>query len=309
MGKDAINVKTETIEVSRVRKKRGLNRFTFGDFMIILILSLFGVIILYPFYNTILISIVPQEDYIRSPFMLIPKRITWESYQFVLSSDLLMHSTFVSAIATLVGTVYNMVLTVLMAYAFTKPIPGRNFFRFLVVFTMYFGGGLIPYYLLIRDVGLMDSFWVLVLPSVISVSYMLIISNYFSSLPKELIESASMDGASEMTILIRIILPLSLPILATFTLYYAVERWNEWWHGMLFLKDIDKWPLQLTLRKIIQDANFVSNQAMTGETRPPTYGEGVKMASIVVTMFPIMALYPFLQRYFITGLTLGAVKG
>lgn len=309
MGKDAINVKTETIEVSRVRKKGGLNRFTFGDFMIILILSLFGVIILYPFYNTILISIVPQEDYVRSPFMLIPKRITWESYQFVLSSDLLMHSTFVSAIATLVGTAYNMILTVLMAYAFTKPIPGRNFFRFLVVFTMYFGGGLIPYYLLIRDVGLMDSFWVLVLPSVISVSYMLIISNYFSSLPKELIESASMDGASEMTILIRIILPLSLPILATFTLYYAVERWNEWWHGMLFLKDIDKWPLQLTLRKIIQDANFVSNQAMTGETRPPTYGEGVKMASIVVTMFPIMALYPFLQRYFITGLTLGAVKG
>ncbi|MDK2902659.1 MAG: putative aldouronate transport system permease protein [Clostridiales bacterium] len=309
MGKDAINVKTKTREVRHVRKKGGLNRFTFGDFMIILILSLFGVIILYPFYNTILISIVPQEDYIRSPFMLIPKRITWESYQFVLSSDLLMHSTFVSAIATLVGTVYNMVLTVLMAYAFTKPIPGRNFFRFLVVFTMYFGGGLIPYYLLIRDVGLMDSFWVLVLPSVISVSYMLIISNYFSSLPKELIESASMDGASEMTILIRIILPLSLPILATFTLYYAVERWNEWWHGMLFLKDIDKWPLQLTLRKIIQDANFVSNQAMTGETRPPTYGEGVKMASIVVTMFPIMALYPFLQRYFITGLTLGAVKG
>lgn len=291
------------------RKNGGLNRFTFGDFIIILLLTLFGIIILYPFYNTILISLVPQEDYIRSPFMLFPTRITWESYQFVLSSDLLMHSTFVSAMVTLAGTIYNMILTVLMAYAFTKPIPGRNFFRFLMVFTMYFGGGLVPYYLLIRDIGLMDNFWVLVLPSVISVSYMLIISNYFSSLPKELIESASMDGASEMTILIRIILPLSLPILATFTLYYAVERWNEWWHGMLFLKDIQKWPLQLTLRKIIQDANFVSNQAMTGETRPPTYGEGVKMASIVVTMFPIMALYPFLQRYFITGLTLGAVKG
>lgn len=309
MAKDIINKMEETTAAPHIRKSRGLNKFTFGDFIIILLLTLFGIIILYPFYNTILISLVPQEDYIRSPFMIFPTRITWESYQFVLSSDLLMHSTFVSAMVTLMGTIYNMILTVLMAYAFTKPIPGRNFFRFLMVFTMYFGGGLVPYYLLIRDIGLMDNFWVLVLPSVISVSYMLIISNYFSSLPKELIESASMDGASEMTILIRIILPLSLPILATFTIYYAVERWNEWWHGMLFLKDIQKWPLQLTLRKIIQDANFVSNQAMTGETRPPTYGEGVKMASIVVTMFPIMALYPFLQRYFITGLTVGAVKG
>jgi putative aldouronate transport system permease protein len=118
-----------------------------------------------------------------------------------------------------------------------------------------------------------------------------------------------MDGASEMTILFRIILPLSLPILATFTLYYAVERWNEWYGAMLFIKDVDKWPLQLTLRKVISDANFVSTQPVTGAVRPVAYGEGVKTACIVVTMFPLMALYPSIQRYFLTGLTLGAVKG
>jgi putative aldouronate transport system permease protein len=138
---------------------------------------------------------------------------------------------------------------------------------------------------------------------------MLIISSFFSSLPGELVESASIDGASEMTILFKIVLPLSMPILATFALYYAVERWNEWYNAMLFIKDIKKWTLQLTLRKIIQDANFITSQLITGDTRPPTYGEGIKMTSIVVTMFPVMALYPFLQRYFLTGLTLGAVKG
>lgn len=290
-------------------RKSRLVRFTWVDYLIVAVVSFVALIILYPFYNTMLVAIVPQTDYIRSPFMIWPKRITWESFQFVLSSSLLMRSMRTSALVTLVGTVYNMALTTLMAYAFTKPLPGRNFFRFMVVFTMYFGGGLVPYYLLIKDIHLMDNFWVLVLPSVISVTYMLIISSYFSSLPAELTESASIDGAGEMTILFRIILPLALPILATFTLYYAVERWNEWYHGMLFIKDIKKWPLQLTLRKIIQDANFVSSTQMTGNVRPPTYGEGVKMASIAVTMFPIMALYPFLQRYFLTGLTLGAVKG
>ncbi len=303
------NFEEKTVSLSPIKRKSHLNKLTYVDHLILILLTLLALIIIYPFYNTVLVSLVPQVDYTRSPFMLIPRRITLESYQFVLSSNLLMRSMWTSVLVMVVGTAYNMILTTLMAYAFTKPLPGRNFFRFLVVFTMYFGGGLIPYYLLIRDINLLDSFWVLVLPSVISITYMLIISNYFSGLPEELMESAMIDGASEIVVLIRIILPLSLPILATFTLYYAVERWNEWYHGMLFIKNVKKWPLQLTLRKIIQDANFVSNQAMTGETRPPTYAEGVKMACIVVTMFPLMALYPFLQRYFLTGLTLGAVKG
>ncbi len=306
---DTQRLDVRKLPAPRIAKANRIRRFTVVDFGILLVLTVLALIILYPFYNTILVSLVPQNDYIRSPFMLFPARITLESYEFVLSSSLLLRSMGTSAMMMVVGTAYNMLLTVLMAYAFTKPLPGRNFFRFLVVFTMYFGGGLVPYYLLIRDLGLIDSFWSMVLPTVISVTYMLIISGFFTSLPTELVESANIDGASEMTILFRIMLPLSLPILATFTLYYAVERWNEWYSALLFIQDVEKWPLQYTLRKIIQDANFVTNQAMTGEVRPPTYGEGVKMACIVVTMFPLMALYPFLQRYFLTGLTLGAVKG
>lgn len=301
--------KTAKIPAPKTQRRNRIQKINAFDVVLIIVLSLLGLLIIYPFYNTILVSIVPQAEYTRNPFMLWPTSITWESYEFVFDSPLLLRSMGNSVILALVGTVYNMVLTVLMAYAFTKPIPGRNFFRFLMVFTMYFSGGLVPFYLLIKALGLIDSFWVMVLPSGISVTYMLIISSNMSALPKELEESAQLDGATDVTILFKIILPLTLPILATFTLYYAVERWNEWYNAMLFLKDTDLWPLQLTLRNIISSANFVSTQAMTGDIRPPTYGEGIKMACIVVTVFPLMAVYPFLQRYFLTGLTLGAVKG
>mgnify|MGYP001806593778 FL=1 len=300
---------TNAPAVVKTPPRNRIVRFTGGDLLLMIILGIFAVVIIYPFYNTILVSIVPQTDYARSPLMLWPKRITWESYEFVFKSPILLRSMGTSALLMLVGTLYNMLLTVTLAYALIKPLPGRNAIRFLLVFTMFIGGGLIPYYLLIKGLGLMNSFWVMVLPSVISVTYLLIVSNYFSSLPAELMESASIDGAGEVTILWHIILPLSLPILATFTLYYGVERWNEWWSGMLFIKDVKRWPLQLALRKIISDASFVATTAQTANVRPPTYAEGVKMACIVVTVFPLMAVYPFLQRYFLTGLTLGAVKG
>ena len=297
------------IPAPKTPKSNRIQKFNALDGVILVLLTLLGLIIVYPFYNTILISIVPQADYTRNPFMLIPTNITWENYEFVFDSPLLLNSMWNSVKLAFVGTIYNMVLTVLMAYAFTKPIPGRNFFRFYMVFTMYFVGGLVPFYLLIKSLGLIDSFWVMVLPSGISITYMFIISANMSALPKELEESAQLDGASDMKILFSIILPLTLPILATFTLYYTVERWNEWYNAMLFLKNTASWPLQLTLRNIISSANFISTQAMTGDVRPPTYGEGIKMACIAVTVFPLMAVYPFLQRYFLTGLTLGAVKG
>jgi len=280
------------------------------DVILFIILTLFALVIVYPFYNTILVSIVPQADYTRQPFMLIPKRITWENYKFVFESPLLLRSMLNSVVLAVIGTIYNMVLTVLLAYAFTKrDLPGRNIFRFILVFTMYFGGGLVPTYLLYKALGLVGNFWVLVLPTGVSITYMLIISSNMSELPAEIEESAKMDGANDIQILFKIVLPLIKPILATFTIYYAVERWNEWYSAMLYLKDNKLWPLQMALRQIISSATSISTVALTGDTRPPIYGEGIKMACIVVTVFPLMALYPFLQRYFLTGLTLGAVKG
>ncbi|GHU73409.1 protein LplC [Spirochaetia bacterium] len=294
----------------RRRKNLGVrNPIELMDVIIFIFLTFFLLIIFYPFYNVILVSIVPQRDYIRSPFMLWPPAVEGNSYKFVFESPLLLRSMGTSAMLMLVGTAYNMFLTVLFAYAMTRPIPGRRFFRFLMVFTMYFGGGLVPQYLLMKALGLLNTFQVMFMPSVISVSYMLIISNTMGDIPVELTESAVLDGASEMRILFQIILPLSLPILATFTLYYAVERWNEWYSAMLFVKDQAKWPLQYSLRKIISDVSFIAQNAVPGEIRPPSYSDGIKMACIIVTVFPLMAIYPFLQRYFLTGLTAGAVKG
>jgi putative aldouronate transport system permease protein len=292
------------------RKHLGVrNPIELMDVIIFTFLTFFMLIILYPFYNVILVSIVPQYDYVRSPFMLWPPAVENNSYKFVFESPMLLRSMRTSAFLMVIGTTYNMLLTVLFAYAMSRPIPGRRFFRLVMVFTMYFGGGLVPTYLLMKALGLLDTFMVMFMPSVISISYMLIVSNSMGNIPLELTESAVLDGASEMRILFQIILPLTLPILATFTLYYAVERWNEWYSAMLYIKSQAKWPLQYALRKIITDANFISQNAPVGELRATTYTEGIKMASIIVTVFPLMAIYPFLQRYFLSGLTAGAVKG
>ena len=284
-------------------------KYTAFDFILIAILGLFALSIIYPFYNAVLVSLVPMRDYLLSPFMLFPTHVIWDSYKFVFHSRLIWAGFSNSVIIMVAGTAYNMFLTVMCSYALTKPFPGRKFIRLYIIFTMYFSGGVIPYYLLMRSLHLVDTLSVMFIPSGIGILYMIILQNYFQSIPSSLEESAKMDGAGDFTVLLRIILPLSLPLLATFTLYYAVERWNEWYHGMLFIKTPLKLPLQMVLRKIIMDAQFLAQNFVPGTVaKPDTYAESIKMAAIVVTMFPIMMLYPFLQRYFLTGLTLGGVK-
>ena len=292
-----------------IAKKNRIRRFGAVDFILLFFLTLLALLILYPFYNAFLVSIVPNTIYMRyKGLMLWPPALTFEAYEFTFKSSLIWTGYRNSILITVFGTIYNMVLTILCAYALIKPIPGGKFIRFAIVFTMYFSGGLIPYYLLIRDIKLMDTLWSMVLPTGINIMYMLIISNYFKSLPPALEESAKIDGATDLRILWSIILPLSLPLLATFTLYYAVERWNEWYNAMLFVKSVDKWPLQNVLRTIINDVNMMATQNIPGQAKPDIQGDAIKMSSIIVAMAPIMCLYPFLQRYFLSGLTLGAVK-
>lgn len=292
-----------------IAKKNRIRRFGAVDFVLLFFLTVLAVLILYPFYNAFLVSIVPNTVYMRyKGLMLWPPALTFEAYEFTFKSSLIWTGYRNSILITVFGTAYNMVLTILCAYALIKPIPGGKFIRFAIVFTMYFSGGLIPYYLLIKDLKLMDTLWSMVLPTGINIMYMLIISNYFKSLPPALEESAKIDGATDLRILWSIILPLSLPLLATFTLYYAVERWNEWYNAMLFVKSVGKWPLQNVLRTIINDVNMMATQNIPGQAKPDIQGDAIKMSSIIVAMAPIMCLYPFLQRYFLSGLTLGAVK-
>lgn len=292
-----------------IAKKNRIRRFGVADFVLLALLTLLGLIILYPFYNAILVSLVPNTVYLRyQGLMLWPPEVTLEAYSFTFQSSLIWYGFKNSFLITVIGTVYNMVLTILCAYALTKPIPGGKVIRFLIVFTMYFSGGLIPFYLLIRDLGLIDTLWSMILPTGINIMYMLIISNYFKSLPPALEESAKIDGATDLRILWSVILPLSLPLLATFTLYYAVERWNEWYNAMLFVKNVENWPLQNVLRTIINDVNMMATQNIPGQAKPDIQGDAIKMSSIIIGMAPIMCLYPFLQRYFLSGMTLGAVK-
>ncbi len=272
-------------------------------------MALFALLIIYPFYNCILISITPQYVYAREPFMLYPKELTWESYYVVFENRVLFTGMGVTVIITLIGVVYNMVLTLLLAYAFNKDFLGKKFFLYMIIFTMYFSGGLIPLYLLVKDLGLMNNLFSMILPTGVSIAYMTVMRKYFKALPEELEESAKLDGANDLTILFRIIMPISMPMVVTFCLYYGVERWNEWWFGMLFIKDAFKQPLQLVLRGIIQAAGNTNTSSHLLEAGIIPFNDGIKMASIVITMFPIMCVYPFLQKYFVKGLAIGAVKG
>lgn len=303
------NVRVDKHGNIHINKKNRIRRFGAADFILLFFLTLLGILILYPFYNAFLVSIVPNTVYLRyQGLMLWPPEVTMEAYTFTFKSSLIWYGYKNSILITFFGTIYNMILTVLCAYALTKPIPGGKFIRFAIVFTMYFSGGLIPSYLLIKDLKLMDTIASMILPTGINIMYMLIISNYFKSLPPALEESAKIDGATDLRILWSVILPLSLPLLATFTLYYAVERWNEWYLAMLYVKSVQKWPLQNVLRTIINDVNMMATQNIPGQAKPDIQGDSIKMSSIIVAMAPIMCLYPFLQRYFLSGLTLGAVK-
>ena len=300
---------TKALSSAHPHHRSKLNRLNAFDYILIVFLTVFALLILYPFYNSVCVSLVSQADYIKSRFMLYPRNITFESYFVVFKNGSIFDGMKVTLIITLVGVLYNMLLTVSLAYGFSKEFPGKKLFMMMIVFTMYFSGGLIPFYLLIKDLKLVDNIFSMILPSGVSIMYMTVIRQNFESLPAELEESARIDGANDLTILFRILLPLSVPILVTFALYYGVERWNEWYNGMLFIRSFEKRPLQLVLRGIIQTTGqaMVTNELEQYNITP--FSEGIKMACVVVTMTPIILVYPFIQKYFVSGMTVGAVKG
>lgn len=300
---------TKALSSAHPHHRSKLNRLNAFDYILIVFLTVFALLILYPFYNSVCVSLVSQADYIKTRFMLYPRNITFESYFVVFKNGSIFDGMKVTLIITLVGVLYNMLLTVSLAYGFSKEFPGKKLFMMMIVFTMYFSGGLIPFYLLIKDLKLVDNIFSMILPSGVSIMYMTVIRQNFESLPAELEESARIDGANDLTILFHILLPLSVPILVTFALYYGVERWNEWYNGMLFIRSFEKRPLQLVLRGIIQTTGqaMVTNELEQYNITP--FSEGIKMACVVVTMTPIILVYPFIQKYFVSGMTVGAVKG
>jgi putative aldouronate transport system permease protein len=295
-------------EISKLKEKKKPRRVNASQVVIVFVFCVYALIIFYPFYNSILQSIVPYKVAVRESFMLYPKGLDFTSYKFILGWKTLIDGFKTTLIVVVFGVLYNLFLTVTLAYTLSRPVPGRRFVSFFVVFTMFFQGGLIPGYLLIKNLNLIDSYAVMILPVGMTIMNLMIMRSYFQALPEELNEAAKLDGAGELTTLIKIYLPLSKPMLATIGLYYGVDRWNEWYNGMLFMRSVDKWPLQLHIRNMIQSISSVVNQ-IPESIRPSAYPVGIQMAGIIVTIIPIALLYPFLQKYFIKGLTLGGVKG
>jgi putative aldouronate transport system permease protein len=279
--------------------------------VILVFLSIAALLAFFPFYNVVIVSFAKFKDIVSVPFYIIPKSIDFSSFQFVLSDHAFLSSFCVSLFVTVVGVAFNMFLSTSAAYALSKKnMPGRNVLMWLIIFTMFFNGGLVPYFLLMKQIGLMDNLLSMVLPVGINTFYMIIMKNYFLTISPSLEESAKIDGANDIYILYKIVIPISAPFIATFCLFYAVDRWNEWYNALLFISDPNKEPLQIYLRNILIDFSGSLNAMaliMLG-TKTQVYPQSLQMACIVVATLPIMVVYPFLQKYFVKGIMVGSIK-
>ena len=308
-GKDITKMKISTGPVGQ-NATLGSRIF---DFLNYLIVTLIAITTLFPFIYIISASFATEYEITTRPMFIIPQDVTLNAYQFIFSSNKILQGFRNSIFITVCGTAINLFFTVTMAYALSKTrLRGRNFFLNMVIISMFFSGGMIPGYIIIANVlNLKNTFWAVLLPGAISSYNLMIVKNFFQGIPQELEESAAIDGSTDIGILWKIVLPLSLPVLATFGLFYAVGHWNAYFGAMIYMTGAkEKWPLQVLLRELIILANGSAGDITNMDpefVQPPE--QSVKMAVIVVSTVPIMCVYPFLQKYFVKGVMVGALKG
>lgn len=262
----------------------------------------------YPFWYVLVKSVTPFSELINSKFVFFPKSVTFEAYSYVMATDKMLNGLLISIGVTLAATVYRLFLTSTAAYALSKQdLPGRNLIFSLIVFTMFFSGGLIPTYLLIKKLGLINNLLVLILPHAVSAYNLIVMRTFFDSLPLEIEESARLDGASYFQIFRKIIIPCSMSSVATIALFIAVNTWNAWYEPMLYLNKKELWPMALVIRDILVKSDLDSLNSGY-ESAGYMMSESVKMAMVIIAIVPIMVVYPFLQKYFAKGVMIGAVK-
>lgn len=284
----------------------------FADFLIHTVLIVLTALSIIPIIHVLSVSLSDPNEVARSGLMLWPKGFTLESYRFVFKGPALIRSFGVTLFITVVGTAINLVLTTSAAYALAREdLPGLGFLTIFVVITMVFSAGIVPGYMLVRSLGLINSVWAMIIPGAVSAFNLILMRNFIQQLPTSILESARLDGASEFRILLQIVVPLSLPALATIGLFYAVAHWNEFFRGIFYIVDSTKWPLQVLLRSIVIEADL--NEL--GMTNQDLYGAlmvnqlTIRAATVMATVVPIAMVYPFLQRFFVKGVVLGAEKG
>jgi putative aldouronate transport system permease protein len=273
------------------------------------LLLLIALSMLFPFVYIFAVSFSSLEEVLKIELLLWPKEWVTDAYRYILSSEQFIRSFFVTVFVTVVGTFVNMAFTSTMAYGLSRPVPGRRYLLFMVVFTLLFSAGMIPTYMVVRATGLIDSLWALILPVAINPFNLIVMRQFFLNIPEELHEAAIIDGANYLQIFWRIILPLSKPALAAISLFYAVVHWNNYFSAILYINDPAKWPLQVILRQIVivnePNAALQGGQQLIENPPPP---ETVQMAAILLATLPILFVYPFLQKYFVKGVMLGSVK-
>ncbi|MEC0203733.1 carbohydrate ABC transporter permease [Paenibacillus lautus] len=280
---------------------------------IYIILSFITLLVLYPLFFVLIASISAPETVMRGEVWLWPKELSFVGYERLFANSELMRGFLNTLLYTTTGTALNVLMTIAAAYPLSRvDFKGRHVFTLIIVFTMFFSGGMIPNYLLVKELGMLDTIWAIIIPSAVSVWNIIIMRTFFqSSIPKEMQEAAFIDGASNMRVLLRIVLPLSGPILAVMVLFYAVGHWNSYFSALIYLSDRSNYPMQLFLREILvqgqmQEMVDISDDSLA---RSLMDAEAIKYAAVIVTNLPMLLLYPFLQKYFVKGVMIGAIKG
>jgi len=265
---------------------------------------------LYPLYYIAIISLSGGNAVLRGEVRFFPVDFTLESYKLVMENASIPRSLLNSVLYTAVGTLVNLTFTALCAYPLSRPhFSGRKVFTLMVTITMLFSGGLIPLYLLVMKLGFLNTIWALVLPAAISPFNMFIMRTYFQGIPEEMYEAAIIDGANDLQILGRIVLPLAKPIMATLLLFYAVGHWNNYFDALIYLDEKSKFPIQLIMRGIVVLGRFEQTNAIDAASDFMIIEKTLKYATIMVSTLPILAVYPFVQKYFVKGVMIGAIKG
>lgn len=297
------------IQGTTIKKSGGEKVF---EVVVYAIATLFCIYCLFPFAIILGSSFETEADFAIYGFPIIPKDFTIQAYQVVLGDAQIFRAYGVTIFTTVAGTIFSMFLTITMAYPLSlKKVKFRNVIAFFVYFTMLFRGGLVPTYLLItKNLGLKDNIFVLIIPVAFGAWNMFLMRNFFNGIPHELSESAYMDGANDFQILWKIILPVSVPGIATLSLFYALGYWNQWFNAMLYLDDSKLFPLQYLLMRMLRNADAMKEMARsTGIAAGEIPTNSLRMATTVVAIGPIIFLYPYVQKYFTSGLTVGAIKG
>ena len=291
-----------------------LKRRRHTNVLIILFMILFSFLCIYPFYYILVLSLNDATDAMRGGIYWWPREISLASYKTVFRNQYLFNSFLISVARVLIMSVLVPLVCSLYAYALClTELPGRKFFRWILVIPMYVGGGIIPFYLLLREMHLTDTFWVYIIPYIFGSYNVLLFRSFFSGVPGSLRESALLDGANELVVFFKIIFPVSIPVFAAVALFTAVGNWNEWMVGQLFVADSKLYPMATVLLQIIRSTNSggisgVSVSQLIGSSSDRVTPESVRYAMIVVTTLPILLVYPLLQKYFIHGIMIGSVK-